>query len=170
MAGGEQGEACPDPSKFEGIVGLLGFFARRGKYGVLDRIGHAQSPEPVITAIYEAMRTVNALAARPTRVRGRHARKGEEVGLTCIDYDTFNTKEDLLDYCQSWPVIVDPEQAKRLGGEFVCCYTKPRMPTDEELREFFRCLKTPEGVSLAKQLATLAFAPPERRREESGEA
>lgn len=161
-------EGCPEASRFSDLIDLLGFFAVRGKYGVLDRIGYAQSPEPIVTAVYEALRTVNAMAAKPRRVRGRVAKRegeGEAVELACIDYDVFDSKEDLLDSCNGRPLVVGQEEARKFDGKnFVCCYTKPRIPDSKNLEEFFRCLKRPEGVSLAKQVAALAFAYPSRVR------
>ena len=146
--------------EFRGLISLLGFFAASGRFSVVDRIGFAQSPESVRESIYEALRVVRALEQRPAvlrlRVKGREG--GEAVvECECIDYER-GVPENA---CRGvYGRVVEARGAALEAGEEVCCYTRPLIPSEEELSKLFKALDEDptRGLSLARQIASLAMA------------
>lgn len=152
---------------YPGLVSLLRFFAESGRVNVLDRLGFAQSPVAVREAIYEALRTARVLSSNAVRARikVKRFREGktveEELETVCADYSVGDSPEDVAGCMAIRGVVTWSEAPSRIPpGKWACCTPPPRIPGEDELKRFFSILEEDpvKGLTLAKELASLAFA------------
>lgn len=157
--------------EFKGLISMLKFFADSGRVNVLDRIGFSQSPTAVREAIYEAVRTIDVLSRNPLRVRiaveASSRKEGEKeearevtLELECLDYEVVEDKSSLLGCRGVTGKVIESSSPRVSPGSLICCYTRPLLPSQEELDKLFRLLDEDPmtGLNRAKEIASLAFA------------
>lgn len=135
-------------SRFRGLAELLRFFVMSERYGIIDRIGNAVSPIAVKQALFEALRIARSLRASAERVR-------------------YNNREILC--CE----VIHPREgrtpaAMRLETSegVVYCIPCPRIPTENEIREFLAAVE--RDIDVAREVAILAQTFPPQKEVSSG--
>lgn len=141
--------------RFQGIIDVLSVFAKMGAYGVIDRIAGALTPEAVEHALYDAMRSLSALTRQVVIVKIEN--KGE-VKLIDWTEELDNPKYQLAEIGKVIDVIMG---SKELRGKEIRYIRLPPLPGQDELNEFFKCVREGgfEGLSLARKVALLALTP-----------
>ena len=151
------------PSEFPHLIDTLRYFVATRRFGVVDRLGFAQSADAVREAIYEAIRTVRAAKYAAERVKLRV--KDKEFEVTCLELEKVEDGS-----CTDLEGVL-VEGKPELKGARVCCIRDVMLPSEEELEKLFEILREdPEkGVSLAKEIAALAFSFPKKKDVKSGQ-
>jgi len=170
-------EICYNPDKYQGIINMLRVFVATRRYGIVDRLGFAQSPEAAAMALYEGLRTLKAMldkveiitlrkipsSKEKSSTKSSHQSQkkdeGEEKTYSCIEVLTLKD----TGYCIGIRGIAKINDKE----EEVCCVLSVGIPSEEEIKRFFAALHCDreKGLQLARQLASLAFAYPERKKD-----
>jgi len=148
---------------FQGIIDVLGVFAKTGAYGVIDRIAGALTPEAVEHALYDAMRSLNAMMRQAVIVKINVDNEENIVKLVDWTEDLNDPKYQLADKGRISEVITGPNE---LRGRIVRFVRLPeKLPSQEEIDTFLKEVKEKgfEGLSIARRVALLSLMPYRRR-------
>lgn len=129
------------------IVKLLKFFIDTNRYGLVDRMALALSPESVETALYDMIRLVDSLKQR--RIIVKIATDNKEYTTSCCEYGEdlgYGIKGIIRE------VIQGPED---LRNKSIYCVPCPPKPTRSELTDFLK--KVHEDLTIARKATILAF-------------
>ncbi len=130
------------------IVKLLKFFIDTKRYGLVDRMALALSPESVETALYDMLRLVDSLEQRRIVVR-IVADKDKEYTISCCEYSEelgYGIRGVVKEVIQGPGELVDKS---------IYCAPCPPKPTRTELIDFLR--KVHEDITIARKASILAF-------------
>ena len=144
---------------FQGIIDVLSVFAKTGAYGVIDRIAGALTPKAVEHALYDAIRSLNAMIRQAVIVKIKV--DDEEKELKIIDWTT-NLDDPRYQLADKGKVIEGPAEIK---GRTIRYVSVPEPPSQEEIDDFLREVKERgfEGLSIARRVALLSLTPYRRR-------
>lgn len=129
------------------IVKLLKFFIDTNRYGLVDRMALALSPESVETALYDMLRLVDSLEQH--RIIVKIATGNKEYTTSCCEYG-----ED-LGYGMKGVVKEVIQGPGNLENKSIYCVPCPPKPTRNELAEFLE--KVREDLTIARKASILAF-------------
>ena len=133
--------------KYSGIISLIQFFAETNRWGMIDRMALAMSPDSVETALYDMKRLARSLDARKIRVKIVVREKTYE--LYCCEYG-----ED-LGYGMYGHVETVLEGPKTYEGKKIYCVPCPRIPSSEETENFLNEVR--KDLSLARRVALIGL-------------
>mgnify|MGYP000123672436 CR=1 FL=1 len=144
---------------FQGIIDVLSVFAKTGAYGVIDRIAGALTHKAVEHALYDAIRSLNAMIRQAITVKIKV--DDEEKELKIIDWTT-NLDDPRYQLADKGKVIEGPAEIK---GRTIRYVSVPEPPSQEEIDDFLREVKERgfEGLSIARRVALLSLTPYRRR-------
>lgn len=143
--------------KYKGVISLLRFFIDDRRYGVVDRLAFALSPESAETSILEALRIINSLRERSIRAKMRRGgnEKEKEYTVICCDYGEGEGPGIL-------GVFVEAER-EELKNKLGYCVPCPLTPSEEELNNLIMDLRN--DLTIGRRLAILAYGLREKREE-----
>ncbi len=130
---------------FDNIIKTIKYFIDTKRYGVVDRMALAMSPESVETALYDMLRLIDSLEARSIRVKIKVKDKDYEV--KCCEYG------DKLGY-GIHGLVLDAER-EDLNGKNIYCMPCPPRPSVSEITSFLETVN--KDPSIARKLVIKAF-------------
>lgn len=140
--------------EFDNIVSIIRYFIKTQRYGPVDRMSYAMSPESVTIALYDMLRTVDSLFARSIVVELHSDDKIYTV--RCCEYD----EDERLGYGikgVAETIKAAPEDVKdKLKGKEIQCVPCPHRPSQEEIKQFLE--KVEKDPSYARKIVLEAFA------------
>jgi len=139
------------------IVDVLGVFARMGAYGLVDRIAGALTPEAVEHALYDAMRSLNALMRQAAVVKIEDRDRPARI----VDW-TEKLDDPKYQLAEEGKVVEVIEGPFELRGKRIRYIRVPEyLPSQEKLNNFVSQVREKgfEGLSLARRIALLALTP-----------
>jgi len=140
---------------FQGIINVLSVFAKTGAYGVIDRIAGALTHEAVEHALYDAVRSLNAMMRQAITVKIKTNDKTEKVKI--VEWTT-NLDDPRYQLADKGEVIEGPTDIK---GKTIRYVSVPDLPNQEEIDNFLKEVKERgfEGLSIARRIALLSLTP-----------
>jgi len=143
--------------EFQEIIDVLSVFAKMGAYGLVDRIAGALTPEAVEHALYDAMRSLNALLRQASTIKLKNVDKPVRI----VDWteDLNDPKYQLAEEGEVDEVI---SGSSELRGKRIRYVRVPDyLPSQEKLDNFVNQVREKgfEGLSLARRIALLALTP-----------
>jgi hypothetical protein len=145
--------------RFENVIDVLRYHAATGRFGYVDRIMAAMDPAVVEETVREAVRAALSAASSPRVTKGspleydREKRtwrpKPEVVEVTYVEEETLSPGGAIP--TRAW-LHGRPLQ---VGDRVRILYTPPRIPSEEELAEFFDAVR--KDLNVAKLVASLAM-------------
>jgi CRISPR type I-A-associated protein Csa5 len=139
------------------IVDVLGVFARMGAYGLVDRIAGALTPEAVEHALYDAMRSLNALMRQAAVIKIEDRDRPVKI----VDW-TEKLDDPKYQLAEEGKVVEVIEGPFELRGKRIRYIRVPDyLPSQEKLNNFVSQVREKgfEGLSLARRIALLALTP-----------
>ncbi|WP_309493146.1 hypothetical protein [Candidatus Hecatella orcuttiae] len=143
--------------EFQEVVDVLGVFARMGAYGLIDRIAGALTPEAVEHALYDAMRSLNALIRQASIVKIEN----KDEPMKIVDW-TEKLDDPRYQLAEEGKVVEVISGSTELRGKRVRYVKVPDyLPSQEKLDSFVSQVKEKgfEGLSLARRVALLSLTP-----------
>jgi hypothetical protein len=147
--------------RFENVIDVLRYHVATGRFGYVDRIMAAMDPAVVEETVREAVRAALSAASSPRVTKGspleydREKRtwrpKPEVVEVTYVEEETLSPGSAIP--TRAW-LHGRPLQ---VGDRVRILYTPPRIPSEEELAEFFDAVR--KDLNVAKLVASLAMTP-----------
>jgi len=145
--------------RFKNVIDVLRYHVATGRFGYVDRIMAAMDPAVVEETVREAVRAALSAASSPRvtkgnpleRERGTWRPKPEVVEVTYVEEETLSLESAIP--TRAW-LHGRPLQ---VGDRIRILYTPPRIPSEEELAEFFDAVR--KDLNVAKLVASLAMTP-----------
>ncbi len=132
--------------KYRCIIEVLRFFVNSQRYGIIDRLAFALSPESVDQSIYEALRILKSLEARS--IHARIKTQKNEYTLRCCDYGEGRGPGIN-------GVFIEADEASLKGKQGYCVPCPSCYPDEDELRGFLEDVR--RDIGLARIVAALAY-------------
>jgi len=184
-----EGESKLLLEKYAGIIDMLRFFVVTYRYGIVDRIANALSPDAVEVALYDCVRIVksayqNRVSAVIKVVEKKRVKKEKKEekkeekkreGQAEQEYEEQTIEKTYSVVCCEY----DEREGPGIVGEFIdCdkpdlkgkrgyCVPCPQRPSEEELQSFINEVKS--DLSIAREVAILAYGRRSRKKEEGEE-
>ena len=146
-------------TEYEGIISVLRALVSGGNYSLVDRIANALNRNAIEQALYDALRTVDALSRRAIRVKVKVDDKEEVLEIIDWSDDLEDPRYFKAEKGQLIEVISPGiSELKNLRGRKIKFIRKPKMPSEEEVQRFLRALDLGIlGLREARRVATKAL-------------
>ena len=149
--------------KYRGIASVLGVLVATGNYSIVDRIANALNPNSVEQALYDALRTVDAMRRRAVKVKVKVDGTTEEVEIvdwtTDLEDPRYRKAEvgELVEVPPDAPAEL-AEVARREESRKIRFVRSPEMPSQEEIRRFLSEVRRGmEGLRTSREVAMMAI-------------
>ncbi|MGC8987929.1 hypothetical protein [Infirmifilum sp.] len=154
--------------KYPGVIDVLRYHVATGRFGYVDRVMSAMSPDVVEEAVREAIRVALSAASSLRQVKASPCVFDKESG----EWKVKEGKVITVTYSEEEEVRQPPPPYRArlhgrlysIEGRLKILYWPPTFPAEDELAKFFDEIRS--NLSVAKVVASLAMTLPAREEGE----